>query len=220
MLSREPRPERRELRFQEAVLASFTFLSELGFRPLEENATFVRYESSEVFVNVYHGRSSYELGVEIGRLRMPSEKASIFSIVRWAGAGNAEGLGQHVIFQTSSTSGVQEFVPKLAHLVQKYAIPFLKANDEAYKEIEDINRHSAAEYQKEVHLRDVRRRAEAAWHSKDYAQVAESFGAIRKELSEIEAKKLTYAEEHLLTAQNAGSRPRSRRPDPNRKPNL
>src|SRR5438128_6558460 len=107
MLKMEPGPERAKLGFQEAVLSSFTFLSEFGLRSVEQKVTFLRYESRHVFVNVYHGRASYELGVEVGRLKEPERKLHIFTIVHWAGAAKAEGFGQHVMFQVGTREGVQ-----------------------------------------------------------------------------------------------------------------
>lgn len=211
MLSKEPSPEREKLGFKDAVLSSFKFLGEHGLRPVEEKMTFVRYESSEVFVNIYHGRASFELGVEVGRLAEPDEKVTLYDIVAEAGADKAEGFGQHVVFQVSSREGVQEFVPKLAHLVQKYGTPFLKADASAYSAVHEARSRGAVEYEKQVNLRDVRKKVEAAWHAKDYTQVVELYGPVRKELTEVEAKKLAYAEQQVLSAEGVASDSSSRK---------
>jgi len=84
MFQTDPGKDRWQLGFQDSVLSSFDFLSTYGLRPVEESATFVRYESSSVFVNVYHGRASFEIGVEIGRRDRP-EKYGLDYIVSWAG---------------------------------------------------------------------------------------------------------------------------------------
>lgn len=98
MLEVDPSPERGKLGFRESALASFRFLVDLGFRPVEEELTLVRYESPTVFVNIYHGRASFELGVEIGVLDEPSEKVTLYDVLAWAGALEAEGFGQHVTY--------------------------------------------------------------------------------------------------------------------------
>src|SRR5690348_10203982 len=77
MLKIEPNPEREQLGFRDAVLSSFKFLAEFRLRPVEKKMTFVRYQSRHVFVNVYHGRASYELGIQIGRLADPKKTLSI-----------------------------------------------------------------------------------------------------------------------------------------------
>jgi hypothetical protein len=213
MLNNEPTPERAQLGFNDAVLSSFKFLGDLGLRQVEERVTLVRYESSEVFLNVYHGRASYELGVEIGRLGEPDKRLSIFDVVRWAGAEKAEGFGQHVMFQVSSREGVREFVPKLAALVKKYAIPLLRGDEDAYHTALESRAKRYAEEVKEGGLGVVRSKADAAWQAKDYAQVIELYSPVRQDLTEVEAKKLAYAEQQVLAAEGAGPRssPRKRR---------
>jgi hypothetical protein len=211
MLNKEPSPERAKLGFGEAVLSSFKFLNDAGFRPVEQEITLVRYESPEVFVNVYHGRASFELGVEIGRLKHPSEKLTVYDIIAWAGAEKTEGFGQHVAFQVSSRKGVQEFVPKLAALIKKYASPLLRGDGAAYDSALEIQSERAKEYERDVNLKSVRSKAESAWHAKDYAQVIEMFDPVRKHLTDVEAKKLAYSEQQVVTAESVGSRPPARR---------
>ena len=207
MLNKEPGPERAGLGFKDAVLSSFKFLSDLGLHLVEERLTFVRYESSDVFLNVYHGRASFELGVEIGRLKHPDEeKLTIHDIVAWVGAEKSEEFGQHVMFQVSSPEGVREFVPKLSRLVEKYGTPFLKGDATAYRAALEARSLTAADYVKQMNLRDVHRKAEAAWHAKDYGQVVELYGPVRRDLTEVEAKKLAYAEQQMLAAEGVGSR--------------
>jgi hypothetical protein len=206
MLNKEPNPERAKLQFKEAVLSSFKFLDDIGLRPIKQEMTFVRYESPEVFVNVYHGRASFELGVEIGRLKESNNKLTLFDIVAWAGAEKAEGFGQHVMFQVSSREGVQEFVPKLAALVKKYAAPFLRGEGAAFNSALEIQSDRWKEYTKDVNLSQMRRKADAAWHAKDYAQVVDLYGPVRGDLTEVEAKKLAYAEQRVMSAESVGSR--------------
>lgn len=212
MLNKVPNPERVKLGFEAAVLSSFKFLTDLGLRPVQEEVTFVRYESTEVFVNVYHGRASFELGVEIGRLKEPGkDKLTIYDIVAWASAEKAEGFGHNVMFQVSSSESVRDFVAKLARLVQKYAVPFIKGDATAYREALEARSRAGAEYIKQVDLRQMRSKAEAAWHTRDYAQVVELYGPARKDLTEIETKRLAYAEQQVITPRGVGSHPSLRK---------
>jgi hypothetical protein len=122
----------------------------------------VSSDTSEVFVNVYHGRASYELGVEIGRLKEPEARVSIFDVVRWADAEKAEGFGQHVMFQVSSREGVREFVPKLAALVKKHAIPLLRGDEDTYRSVLEFRARQYADEVKQRNLSVVRGKAEEA----------------------------------------------------------
>ncbi|HJX83383.1 MAG TPA: hypothetical protein VJ723_03470 [Candidatus Angelobacter sp.] len=199
ILNIHPNRERARLGFKDAVLASYGFLCALSFRPVKEDVTFVRYESAKVFVNIYHGRSSYELGVEIGRLSEPEKKVTLYEIVAWAGAEKTEGFGQHVMFQASTREAVQECVPKLARLTQEYGTLFLKADITAYQDVRDVRSRDWAEYQKQVNLAQVRQKAEHAWHSKDYPQVVQLYGVVHEDLSDVEVKRLAYAERQVIS---------------------
>lgn len=202
-----PGPDRWKLGFREAVLSNFDFLAFHGLRPVRQEVTFVRYESSEVFVNVYHGRGSYELGVEIGRLKDPQKRElSIGGVVDWAGAYEAEGFGKHVMFQVGTREGVLEFVAKLAALVRKYAIPLVRNDGSAWNTALELQARRRDEYIKGANLAALREKAEAAWHAKDYAHVVELYSHVREDLTEVEVKKLVYAERQALAADAATSR--------------
>lgn len=57
------------LGFTTLVEREFDFLLQLGFVVAREESTLVRFEGKCVFMNVYHGRSSHAVGVELGRIR-------------------------------------------------------------------------------------------------------------------------------------------------------
>src|SRR5260370_23757025 len=61
--------DRSALGFSQAAASAFRFLEErFGFRITERQPTRLRYENRTTFVNLYHGRLSYELGFEVGPL--------------------------------------------------------------------------------------------------------------------------------------------------------
>ncbi len=189
------RESRSALGFREATLASFEFLRSHGFKPIEKGPTFVRFESQTGFVNVYHGRSSYEIGVELG-LKASTEKYGLDYIVSWAGksAWEAEGFGRGTIFQVSSREGVQRLVPRVAELLRKYGDLFLGGDADFYKQLDEANQRASAEYARQHLLRDVRKQAEAAWSEKAFARLIKLYESIQKELTAIEAKRLAYAQ--------------------------
>jgi hypothetical protein len=191
----DPSGERSRLGFAEAVLANFEFLRSYELKPVERDSTFVRFESKAVFVNVYHGRASFEIGVEVG-LKSRPEKYGLDYIVSWAGssAWKAEGFGRGTMFQVSSREGVQQFVPKVAQLLRKYGDPFLRGDRAFYARLEEENRRRSADYTNRQMLDGARKDAEVAWREKDFARVVEIYGNMRDGLTAIEAKRLAYAE--------------------------
>lgn len=194
----EPEVNRRQLGFEEAALASFEFLRSYGLKPVEKGPTFVRFESRKVFVNIYHGRASYEIGVEVG-LRTRTEKYGLDYIVSWAGkaAWEAEGFGRGTMFQVSSREGVQRLVPRVAVLLRKYGDRFLGGDADFYTQLDEANQRASAEYTKQQLLQDVRKQAEAAWSEKIFPRVIELYQSILEELTAIEAKRLAYAQKQI-----------------------
>jgi len=201
MFRTEPGEDRDQLGFKDAVLSSFGFLRSYGLKAIEEDVTFVRYESNAVFVNVYHGRGSFEIGVEIGRLDRP-EKYGLDYIVHWAGkqAWDAEGFGRGTMFQVSTREGVHNIVPKVAELVKKYGDPFLTGRPTFYSELQKANERASVAYEREQLLTRIRKEADAAWTAKDLGRVAELLQPVRSDLTEVESKRLAYAEKHRGSA--------------------
>lgn len=200
MFQTDPGKDRWKLGFKDAVLSNFGFLRTYGLKPVEEDVTLVRYESDAVFVNVYHGRGSFEIGAEIGRLDR-TEKYGLDYIVSWAGkqAWEAEGFGRGTMFQVSTHEGVQNFVPKVAELVKKYGDPFLTGNPVFYDELQKVNEQASMAFEREQMLTRIRKEADAAWTAKDFARVAELLQPIRPDLTDVESKRLAYAEKHAGT---------------------
>jgi len=201
MFQTDPGEDRGKLGFRDAVLSSFEFLQAYGLTPVEENATFVRYQSDAVFVNVYHGRGSFEIGVEIGRLDRP-ERYGLGYIVSWAGkqAWEAEGFGRGTMFQVTSREGVHNIVPKVAELVKKYGDLFLTGRAAFYDELQKANDRASVAYEREQMLTRIRKEADAAWTAKDFGRVAELLQPVHSDLTEVESKRLAYAEKHRRSA--------------------
>ncbi|MGH9556716.1 MAG: hypothetical protein ACRD2Y_12935 [Terriglobales bacterium] len=193
----EPGPEREAFGFAEAVRTHFGFLEEYGLRPVEEKSTFVRYESPSIFVNVYHGRMSFELGVEIGRMASPGVRLTLFEILAYDNVLEYRESGG---FTAISPEGIQQFLPTLADWTKKYTVPFLRDDPNAYSAAQEKRRYFAARYTKAVELRVVRAQAEPAWQRKDFAKVVTLYESIKGDLTEVESRKLAYARKHLIPA--------------------
>lgn len=198
MFRTDPGKERRQLGFKDAVLSSFGFLRSYELNPVKEEVTFVRYQSAAVYVNVYHGRGSFEVGVEIGRLDR-TETYGLGYIVSWAGkhAWESEGFGRGTMFQVSTREGVRNIVPKVAELVKKYGDPFLHGQPAFYDELQKANELASVAYGQEQLLNRIRADADAAWKARDFARVAELLQPIRADLTEVASKRLAYAEKHV-----------------------
>lgn len=191
-----PGPEREALGFVEAVRSSFQFLESYGLRIVEQKSTCVRYESPSVFVNVYHGRASYELDVEIGRMTEPARWVALGEILVLADAPELESRQGFCVL---TRERVREFVPKLADLFRRYAGRFLRCDAAVYQAAWQARSTWSVQYEKHVKLRIVRYQAELARQEKRFAKLVELYESIGDDLTEVEVRRLAYARKKIRT---------------------
>lgn len=209
MFRTEPNPDRSKLRFEESVLSAFAFLTApgYGFKCAASDVTLVRYESATVFVNIYHGRSSYELGCEIG-LRVgrdgaplgheseeeyPEEGFTIWEIARLEGAA---GIDDRTFLQASTSERVEQLVSQLARLVRTHAASALRGDPTYYASLRHARTSWFENYTTDSRLERARADVARAWQRKNYAEVVRFFEPLGDELTPAESKKLEYARRH------------------------
>jgi len=204
MLEVIPSPERARLGFAKTVVDAFDFLvKDHGFCCVRSEMTLVRFESPVVVVNVYHGRASYEIGVEIELMNDPLAKIepplSLREIVEFNGAEHQTGYTKVVTFSANDADLVRKFVNKLADLVKIYAEPVLKGDRLVFDQLRAFRSRRAAEADREERISRIRSEADKAWQRKDYSSVINLLEKIEMHLTPAEAKKLEYARKHYRT---------------------
>ena len=117
--------ERTKLGFKEAVREHFKFLSEFGFREVQALTTIVRYRSRNLELCVYHGRISYEIGVEIYQ---SDERFTIAELIRLSDPHTHEKYRSPMV--SSSSSVLDSAVERLANLLRRFGEKALR-NDAA-----------------------------------------------------------------------------------------
>lgn len=186
--------DRSILRFAEEVTTRFAFLETLSFHCVRSEATLVRFESSAFAVNVYHGRRSYEIGLEIESTRSLTETYSIPEILRLVDKKEAD---QYSYYASHTPQGVAEGVRLLAELFQRCVAVGILEDNQIFSRLESQRKDIAAEYALQVELRQAQRRIEAAWSEKDFRQVVKILAPLQEHLNPAELKKLEYARKHL-----------------------
>jgi hypothetical protein len=180
--------DRSALRFPEEVKAQFSFLETSGFRCVRSEATFVRFESPRAGVNVYHGRRSFEIGLEI---ESPTNAYSFSEILRLV---DREQGGQYRNYATHTAQGVTEGVGKLAELFQRCIAAGILDDKQLFARLKVQREELARNYALETQLEQARRKSEAAWRKKDYAAVVKALKPLRAALTANEVGKLEFAE--------------------------
>lgn len=188
--------ERASLRFVESAKDAFAFLTtDYGFFIVTTDVTFVRYESTHVFVNVYHGRSSYELGVEVGSLDEHFEPA--FQLIELVLLHGEAALQRFRVYQTNNADLVRRGLMLLAESLRENGKDALRGDPLIYDTLRKERKRAEQRFALDLHVRQTRPRAEAAWKARDFATAAYFYGQIEEDLSPAEIKKLHYARKKL-----------------------
>jgi hypothetical protein len=208
MVHFEPGPDRWKLGFKDAVIKSFGFLRRYGYHRVRADVTFVRYETpwysfkKRFYVNVYHARGSYEMGVEVGSKDSDAEMVNLPWILRWAGAPEAnkcfgDDTGNTMLF-AETRDAVQALVPRMAGLVRRYAEPFLRCDPAAFAAVNAMTRESSQKWVEQTNrLAPKRYQATLAWEARDFERVAAIYESFEDELMAEEKDRLIEAKKQL-----------------------
>jgi len=200
-----PGPDRSRLGFAAAVERSFGFLErEFGFRLADAQSTFVRYESELSFVNVFHGRGSYELGVEIGHWvdiedGRVEEKFSLGDVIALDHDLSMVGYRS---FATMEKDPLASFVAQLAEWTQRFTPRVLEGDASTFDRLRAQGARRSQEMQEGWRATRLRTAADEAWHRQDWGRVVDAYGEMVSELRTVELKpselrRLRYAQEQL-----------------------
>ena len=184
---------RENLGFISAVRSNFQFLIDnFGFELIKEELTFVRYETKLLFVNIYHGRLSYELGFECGLQAKGENSRYRLSTILRGELGDAH--NKQTSYQASNKKAVYSCLGKIADLVSEYCVPILQAENLAFARVEQAAGDEGRELTERYTIGPIKAQAEQAWIKKDYEKVRSLYISIKDNLSPVELKRLRYAD--------------------------
>jgi hypothetical protein len=182
--------DRRSLGFAKEVRAFFSFLEvQWGFKCVRQEKTFVRYESADVYVNVYHGRSSFEIGVEIGN--KSSEHS--FSLEALVALFDKKLSREYWATGGRTAEAVRRALKKLSEGLSHYGDSALSGHQSIFDRLEQLRIDRSAAMALDSKAYQIRPKAEAAFRRGDYKEAVKLFSLIEAALSSIEKKKLELA---------------------------
>lgn len=179
--------ERKRLNFSHLALQRFAFMADHGYRVAGTELTIVRFQKDDLVAAVYHGRSSYEVGFEIGR---GDEQFSLSGLIR---AVDADAAARYRNPVATTPSALAEALELVAELVERYGQQALAGDAGFFQELRHKRRTWTEEYALDVLADQVRPRAEAAFREGRYREAAELYERMSARLTPAEQKKLSAA---------------------------
>jgi hypothetical protein len=162
----------------------------------------VRYERDDTFVAVFHGRASFELGVEFGRRirvddQIVDQKFHIREVLAL--------LVPEVTFAArtaTSVAQVARFLDELAGWTELAAERFPSDVVGTFDQLQERGKRWSDEYLEGIRASRLRTQGDEAWRGKDFASVVTAYEEIESELHtvqlrESEAGRLGYARKKL-----------------------
>jgi hypothetical protein len=137
--------DRENLNFASQVLLTFDFLQEHGFLRFDESPTIVRYRKGDLQLNIFHGRRSYEIGLEIGKGN------SLFSLREIIRISDKQAADAYFRCVARTLEVVSKGINQLSELLKKYGQRTLDGDQVFYRP-----RKPAKDLARGVHLRCTR----------------------------------------------------------------
>jgi hypothetical protein len=180
-------PAEGRLGFVTLALGDFEFLSQFGFAVARKEPTLVRFENGKVYVNVYHGRSSHMIGVEIGRIH----HREVYSLYEVLAALSPDDVGLARL-QASDATELERSISRVASVVREKGGGLLRGEADAFSDIhlivEPIRREATVQAQYGATLR----KADQAWETKDWSAALGLYETAVPGLSSTQRKRLEY----------------------------
>lgn len=182
------------LRFRESAAEAFSFLVErYGFQLICRDSTLVRWESGSIFLNVYHGRSSYELHIEVGQRDRDGESDRPFTLEELMRLNSPSDAKKFRYFASRTPQGVRRGLAQLADLLVQHGDAVLRGDLGVFSRLRAQRRTWRHDFVREGHLERVRTVAELARQRGDWPELARLYAEIAQDLTPAEAKRLEYA---------------------------
>ena len=190
--------------FADGVKTHFYFLvQDYHYRLSEVKQTgyvkFIRFESKDIFVNLYYGPPAYEVEIAFGRIGIDDVRGIDGVPVTYSFSMNDLVLLHTCADWKESFPGEDRITGQImffSQLMRKCGTACLCGEQVVFEEMSARRNAALLEYQREERMKQMRRELDTAWGQKNYNQVINLLNSSEVMLTKVERKKLEYAEKH------------------------
>jgi hypothetical protein len=183
---------REQLNFLNEAKIAFKFLENYNYKIVKEDITFLRYEVNFVFINIFHGRISYEIGIEIG-CHKNVENETIYPIEYLIGMLDEIAAKRYFRPSGNTKETIRNCLNTQAQLLKNYGDRVFHGDTTIWDELETYKNKKINEYWKKMKINDFREKANSAFREKRYNDFIKLFSTYEIQLTELERKKLEFA---------------------------
>ena len=182
--------DRAELGFVEAVRREFAFVVDFGFREVDALPTIVRYLKDDLQLNVFHGRLSYEVSMEIGR------NDRLYPLSPMIRAVDPKAEESYRVWAATTSAALAKGVERLATLVRRYGARALRDDPAFFEELRRVCDAWNHDFALDVRASQIRPQAAAAFRDGRYREAGDLYEEIAERLSPAERAKLAFCRKH------------------------
>jgi hypothetical protein len=183
--------DRQRLNFAHHVERKFRFLTESGFVPFEMLPTIVTYKKGDVSVKVFHGRRSFEMGIEVC---FGADSYSLSEIIR---SVDIEEWDRFRNPTARTNAEVASGLDRLIDVFNRYGLPALRGGAIYFADLKEKRKAGLKAYALEVRADQIRLKASAAFREGRYADAVALYENIASVLSNVEKKRLAIARKRV-----------------------
>jgi hypothetical protein len=159
----------------------------LGFSAVREESTLIRFESPSIFVNVYHGRASHAVGLELGRIHQ-GDMYSLHEVLAAVSPADAD----QARFQASDPGELERCLSKVASTIKEKCTALLTGDETAFAELHSIAAKIRQTATMQAQFGAILTTADKAWQNKDWSAALTLYERAELGLSDTQRRRLEY----------------------------
>jgi hypothetical protein len=183
------------LGFLSVAKTFFKFLESYGFEIVQEDIGFLRYENTLYYINICHGRLSYEVHIEVGPKDSEDELYHLEDII-----GITDPIKSENYFRPMANTpmSLYKFVEMHAQMLKQYGENILKGDSYTWDKLRKCHEEKVTEYWNDKIKKEIQEKAKIAFREKRYNDFIKLYEGIETELTKLERKKLEYAKSRII----------------------